>query len=100
MRRITISSMIGSFQHKGLKDFWEKGSRKGIPPAMAPRIERVLDAMDAATDVSQLNLPGFNLHQLKGDRKGEWSIWVSGNYRITFRFAQGEACDVNLEDYH
>ncbi|HEX5081094.1 MAG TPA: type II toxin-antitoxin system RelE/ParE family toxin [Blastocatellia bacterium] len=92
--------MITSFHHKGLKDFWEKGGRKGIPPSMASRIERVLDALDAATDVSQLNLPGFNLHQLKGDRKGGWSIWVSANYRITFRFKQGDAHDVNLEDYH
>lgn len=92
--------MIESFRHKGLKDFWEKGSRKGISPALVPRIERILDALDAVTDIAQLNLPGFNLHQLKGDRKGEWSIWVSGNYRITFRFTQGDACDVNLEDYH
>lgn len=100
MHDITIGVMIESFRHKGLKDFWEKSSRKGIPPASAPRIERVLDALDAATDVSQLNLPGFKLHPLKGDRKGEWSIWVSENYRITFRFAQGDAYDVNLEDYH
>ncbi|HEU0176638.1 MAG TPA: type II toxin-antitoxin system RelE/ParE family toxin [Blastocatellia bacterium] len=92
--------MIESFRHKGLKDFWEKGGRKGIQHALVPRIEKVLDALDAATDVSQLYLPGFNLHPLKGDRKGEWSIWVSGNYRMTFRFAQGDACDVNLEDYY
>lgn len=92
--------MIKSFRHKGLKDFWENGSKKGIPSALAPRIERILDALDAATDVSQLNLPGFNLHQLKGSRKGEWSIRVSGNYRITFRFTKGDAYDVNLEDYH
>jgi len=100
MRRITIGVMIESFRHIGLKDFWENGGRKGIPPASAPRIERVLDALDAATDISQLNLPGFNLHPMKGDRKGEWSIWVNGNYRITFRFTQGDAYDVNLEDYH
>jgi proteic killer suppression protein len=92
--------MIKSFRHKGLKDFWEKGSKKGIPPALAPRVERMLDALDAATEVSQLNLPGFNLHRLKGDRKDEWSIRVSGNYRLTFKFMQGEADGVHLEDYH
>jgi toxin HigB-1 len=92
--------MIKSFRHKGLKAFWEKGSGKGIPGALAPRVERMLDALDAATDPSQLNLPGFNLHPLKGARKGEWSMWASGNWRVTFRFAAGDAYDVNLEDYH
>lgn len=92
--------MIKSFRHKGLRDFWEKGSKKGIPAQFAPRIERILDALDAATDITQLNLPGFNLHELKGDRQGEWSIWVSGNWRITFKFRNGDAYDVDLEDYH
>ena len=92
--------MISSFRHKGLKEFWEKGSKKGVPTASAPRIERILDALDAATNVSQLNLPGFNLHELKGDRKGEWSIWVNASWRITFKFKSGDASDVNLEDYH
>jgi proteic killer suppression protein len=92
--------VIKSFRHKGLRDFWEKGSKKGIPAQFAPRIERILDALDAATDITQLNLPGFNLHELKGDRQGEWSIWVSGNWRITFKFRNGDAYDVDLEDYH
>lgn len=92
--------MIVSFRHKGLKDFWTTGSKKGIPAALAPRIEIILDALDAATDIAQLNVPGFRLHQLKGDRKGEWSIWVNGNWRITFKFIGGDAHDVDLEDYH
>lgn len=92
--------MIKSFRHKGLKSFWETGRKKGFSPVLASRIQRILDALDAATDVPQLNLPGFNLHQLKGSRKAEWSIWVSGNYRITFKFTQGDAHDVNFEDYH
>lgn len=96
----TGAALIKSFQHKGLKNFWEKGNRKGLPAAFAPRLERILDALDAATEASQLNLPGFNLHRLKGDRKDEWSITVSGNYRLTFTFVSGDAEAVNLEDYH
>ena len=85
---------------KGLKDFFETSSKKGIPPELAQRIRIHLDALDAATVITDLNLPGFNLHELKGKRKGIWSIWVSGNWRITFRFVMSDAYDVNLEDYH
>jgi proteic killer suppression protein len=92
--------LIASFKHKGLRDLWEKGAKKGVPAGLAPRLERLLDAMDAATSVSQLGLPGFNLHPLKGDRKGEWSIRANQNWRVTFKFKQGDAEDVNLEDYH
>ncbi|MGH9769498.1 MAG: type II toxin-antitoxin system RelE/ParE family toxin [Blastocatellia bacterium] len=92
--------MIMSWLHKGLRDFFETGSKKGIPPEMASRIRIRLDALDAATIINDLDLPGFNLHELKGDRKGTWSIWVSGNWRVTFKFANGNATDVNLEDYH
>ena len=92
--------MIKSWFHKGLRDFFETGSKKGIPPELASRIRIRLDALDAATVISDLDLPGFNLHELKGDRKGTWSVWVSGNWRITFKFANGNATDVNLEDYH
>lgn len=92
--------MIKTWLHKGLKDFFETGSKKGIPPELADRIRRRLDALDAATVITDLNLPGFNLHELKGKRKGTWSIWGSANWRITFRFVGGNAYDVNLEDYH
>lgn len=92
--------MIISFGHKGLKEFWITSSKKSIPAAFAPRIRRILDALSAARDVEQLNLPSYKLHELKGDRKGEWSIWVNGNWRITFKFTGGNAYDVNLEDYH
>lgn len=67
---------------------------------MAKRLRVRLDAMDAAADVSELNVPGWDLHELKGDRKGTWSIKVTGNYRLTFKFLVGEATDVDLEDYH
>ena len=92
--------MIGSFRHKGLKDFFETGSKRGISPDLAPRIARRLDVLEAAQELSDIDAHGFNLHRLKGDRQGEWAISVSGNWRITFRFAKGEALDLNLEDYH
>jgi len=92
--------MINSFRHKGLKLLFESGERRGVPAHMAGRIVRRLDAINAATAPTDLNLPGFGLHELKGDRKGTWSLRVSGNYRITFSFRKGDAFDVHLEDYH
>ena len=92
--------MIGSFRHKGLKDFFETGSMRGISPDLALRIARRLDVVEAAQELGDIDAHGFNLHRLKGDRHGEWAISVSGNWRITFRFAKGEALDLNLEDYH
>lgn len=92
--------MIKSWLNKGLKDFFETGSKKGIPPELAARIRIRLDALNAAVLVTDLDLPGFKLHELKGDRKGTWSIWVNGNWWITFGFVGGEATDANLEDYH
>lgn len=92
--------MIKSWADKGLRDFFETGSKKGIPPDLASRIRIRLDAIDAAFVVTDLDLPGFKLHELKGDRMGTWSIWVNANWRITFKFAGRDAMDVNLEDYH
>jgi len=60
----------------------------------------VLDALDQATSPEQLNIPGWRLHQLTGDRKGAWSVNVSGNWRITFEFSGTDTVNVNLEDYH
>ena len=92
--------MIRSFRHKGLKRFFETGDQRGIPAQQATRIRRQLDYLNAAKQVEDMNLPGWNLHQLKGSRKGTWAITVSGNWRITFRFTGGDADDVDLEDYH
>jgi proteic killer suppression protein len=92
--------MIKSFQHKGLKRLFEKGDRRGVSAQLADKITRRLDSIDAAAQVTDLNLPGFNLHELKGDRKGTWSITVSGNWRITFEFRDGDAYIVDFEDYH
>lgn len=92
--------MIKTFRHKGLKRFFEAGDRRGIPAQYAARIRRQLDYMNAARQVEDMGLPGWNLYQLKGKRKGTWTITVSGNWRITFRFVEGDAYDIHLEDYH
>ena len=92
--------MIKSFRHKGLKDFFENGSKRGISPELAARIGRRLDVLNAAQRATDIDAHGFDLHKLKGDRHDEWAISVSGNWRITFRFAKGEVFDVSLEDYH
>ena len=92
--------MIRSFRHKGLKEFFETGSKRSIPPQLAVRIGRRLDVLHAARDIRDIDAHGFDLHRLKGDRQNEWAISVSGNWRITFRIGSGDVDDVNLEDYH
>jgi proteic killer suppression protein len=92
--------MIKRFKHKGLARYFEKGERRGIDAALTPKISRILDALDQATSPEQLNIPGWRLHPLTGDRKGTWSVSVSGNWRITFEFSGTDAVNVNLEDYH
>jgi len=92
--------MIKSFRHKGLKLLFESGSKKGIPTNLADKITRRLDALEAAVHPLDLYVPGFDLHELSGDRQGTWSVNLTGNLRITFRFKEGDAFDVVLEDYH
>ena len=92
--------MIKTFEHKGLERLFLTGSKRGITSQHAPRIARLLDRLDASTEVTDMNLPGFHLHEFTGNRKGTYSVKVSGNWRITFTFRQGNAYDVNLEDYH
>ena len=92
--------MIKSFKHRGLKLFHEQSNGKLLNPDHLKRIRRLLDALDAVSDVNSLNYQGNYLHELKGQQKGIWSMRVSGNWRITFRFIEGHAYDVNLEDYH
>lgn len=92
--------MIKSFRHRGLEKFFTAGSYKGIPGPSAPRIERFLDLLDACAAPEDMNLPGLKFHALKGDRKGTYSIMVTGNYRITFQFDGKDATNVDLEDYH
>lgn len=92
--------MIKSFRHKGLERFFRKGDSKGIQAQHAGRIERILAVLDEANTPEQLNIPGMYLHPLKGDRKGEWAMSVSGNWRIAFSFEGDDVIIVNLEDYH
>jgi proteic killer suppression protein len=92
--------VIKSFRHKGLKDFFATGSKRGITAEVATRVRIRLDVIDAAKTIADINLPGFRSHELKGQRAGTWSIWVSGNRRLTFKFIDGHAYDVELEDYH
>ena len=92
--------MIKSFKHKGLRKFYETGSRQGIQAPQAAKVRMQLAALDSAHDIEDLDIPGYRLHQLKGDRKGIWSISVSSNWRITFEFVDGSVYIVNYEDYH
>lgn len=80
--------------------FFERGDASRIPTTLAPRIRRTLSDLDAAVQPRDVDLPGYRLHPLTGDRRGQWSVRVSGNWRIVFRFVNGEAVDVTLVDYH
>ena len=92
--------MIKSFKHKGLKKFFESGSKAGIQAKHERRLRMQLVAIDTATAIEDIDLPGFRLHLLKGKRDGIWSITVNGNWRITFEFNDGNAFILNYEDYH
>lgn len=98
--RNTVIDMIKSFKHKGLKKFYETGSTAGIDAKQAKKISTRLAVLHHAKVVDDINLPGFFLHPLTGNRKGQWSITVTGNWRITFEFIDGDAYIVNYEDYH
>jgi proteic killer suppression protein len=90
--------MIQSFRHKGLGRFFESGSAAGIQPHHAKRLRMLLAALDTAQSIEDMNVPGFRLHSLKG--QGRWSVWVNGNWRLTFEFKDGHAYVLDYEDYH
>ena len=92
--------MIRSFKHKGLREFFERNSKRGIPPELSARLRDRLDVLDAAAAVEDVALPHFALHELKGDRTGTWAVKVNKNWRLTFTFEDGDAGEVNIEDYH
>ena len=92
---------IRSFRHKGLKRLYETGDPRGIRADLVAKIEDIIHAIEQARHVEQVGLfPGWKLHPLKGARRGEWSVSVTGNYRITFRVDGEDAGDIDLEDYH
>jgi proteic killer suppression protein len=92
--------VIRSFKHKGLQRFFFDGVKAGIRPEHADRLRLILAQLHAAVSPDDMALPGLRLHRLKGDRKGTWSVTVSGNWRITFSFEGKDAVDVDYEDYH
>ena len=92
--------MITSFRHKGLRKYFESGSLAGIQPDHAKRLKMLLVALDTAHTIEDMDIPGFRLHALKGSERGRWSIWVNGNWRITFEFENGNAFILDYEDYH
>ena len=92
--------MIKSFRHKGLKRFYETGSTAGIQPQHAKRLRMLLVALETAALIDDMNVPGFRLHRLQGRDKDRWSVWVNGNWRLTFEFYDGNAYVLDYEDYH
>ena len=92
--------MIHSFQHKGLKRFYESGSAAGVQPHHAKRLRMLLTALETGQSIEDMDIPGFRLHQLKGEERGRWSVWVNGKWRVTFEFKDGHAYVLNYEDYH
>ncbi len=92
--------MIKSWKHKGLQRFFETGSAAGINPQHVKRIRDRLRFIDLAETIEDINVAGYKLHPLQGEREGIWSVTVSGNWRITFEFTAGDAFILNYEDYH
>jgi proteic killer suppression protein len=92
--------MIRTFEHKGLEAFFRSGSKAGIQPVNASRLRRQLAQLDQAVVPQDMNIPGWKLHPLKGELAGHWSVWVSGNWRLTFRIEDGDAVLVDYQDYH
>jgi len=92
--------MIVGFRHKGLEVLYMTGSARGVQVAHAPKLRRILAALDAAISPTELNQPSYKLHPLKGVLKGHWSIWVNGNWRVTFRFIGANVELVDYQDYH
>lgn len=92
--------MIGSIRHKGLKRLYEDGDPRGIGANLRKRVSEILSVLDAADSIEEADIPGYRLHPFSGDRQGYWSVKVTGKWRITFRFEDGRAEEVTLEDYH
>ena len=97
---VTFVFMIKNYRHKGLEIYASKGDKSKLPPAYIQKIKMILTRLDAASNAEQLDQPGYNFHSLKGDLKGFYSVKVSGNWRIIFRFEEADAIDVDFVDYH
>ena len=98
--RYTFSWVIRQFKHKGLQRLFETGSKRGVQASHVPKLRRQLARLDAASGPQDMNVPGWKLHALEGDLSGHWSVWVSGNWRLTFTFDGEDAVLVDYRDYH
>jgi proteic killer suppression protein len=92
--------MIGSIRHKGLAALYYDDQTKGVKQSLVKRLRYVLALLETAFTVEDMNIPGLKLHQLKGELAGFYAVTVSGNWRVIFRFEDGEATDVDLIGYH
>jgi proteic killer suppression protein len=92
--------VIKRFRHKGLEALFSTGSTKGIDANLAPKLRRMLVKLNDGPLPEMMNLPGYKLHPLKGDRKGSWAVWVTGNWRLIFEIEGEDATNVDLVDYH
>jgi proteic killer suppression protein len=92
--------MIKKFRHKGLKKLFETGTVSSIKAEHETRLRRILALLETTSTIEDMDLPGLNLHELKGNRKGTWSVKVSGNWRVTFQIDNGDVNNVDYEDYH
>ena len=92
--------MVRSLRHKGLKRLYEDDDARGVSGEHEGKLRDILARLDAAGTITDMDLPGFRLHPLKGELKGFWAVTVRANWRVIFRFAEGEATDVDLIDYH
>jgi toxin HigB-1 len=92
--------MIRTIRHKGLAALYYEDQTKGVQQAHVRRLRQILILLDTATVIEDMNAPGLRLHALKGDRLGYYAVMVSGNWRVIFRFVEGEALDVDYVDYH
>lgn len=92
--------MIRSFRHKGLKYLYERDDARGVIAEHARKLRDILARLDAAAEISDMNLPGFRLHPLKGDWEGYWAVTVRADWRVVFRMVDGDAFDLDCVDYH
>jgi toxin HigB-1 len=92
--------VIVSFRHKGWEQLYCDGSKRGVQAEHVPKLLRILSLLDVAQTADDLAIPSFRMHQLKGDLAGHWSIWVNGNWRVTFRFVDGDVEPLDYHDYH
>jgi toxin HigB-1 len=95
-----VGVAIKGFRHKGIERFFATGSKAGIQAQHADRLRLILGLLNASTSVRDMNLPGLDLHELRGARKGTWAVKVSGNWRVTFIWAGKDVSQVDYEDYH